>query len=563
MQQLITNLKPEEMVAELSPGDLNGVRIVFMNMPLRENAKPNTPPQGPALMAARLRQYGADPSIIDLNGYRIKDEVARQEGKMPIGRHLTFRETESLIEAHFNKFGEPHIIALSGMITTLRWQDKVVQMCRKIVPDAFIISGGGLGTELKEGLFSWISELDAVGHSEGDDIILTIAKTIKDVLGKSKEARMRELRSLPFYLGEIAGRQRYIFGGDRPNNLDDLPFAAWDLLEEDVYGYKLLEDYITTPVWGQAANNSSAAPFTMNRSLTSVSSRGCPYSCSFCYRGAQGERLYGMRSAENLAKEARWLVDNYGIDFLGFPDDNFAVDKARIALLPEVFKDLNIRWGTHTRLDEADERLEGMAKSGCVYIGFGAESASASVLDRMDKGGFILRRGLTEINGYKLPVTMVEGVKNCREWNIHANCTWIMGYPGETIQDLKTSAAFILWQKELYLDGLTPGSQEYEMALKSVNQKMFTATAYPGTALFKEPVVKEALSEKFKISFDKNGDPEFDDAFKHYVMQLDDATKILKNQKDESLNFSDIPLEQFLEARSLVDNGQLEKIMDM
>ena len=551
------------MVAELNLGDLNGVRVVFMNMPLRENAKPNTPPQGPALMAARLRQYGAEPSIIDLNGYRIKDEAARQEGKMPIGRHLTYRETESLIEAHFNKFGEPHIIALSGMITTLRWQDKVVQICRKLAPDAFIISGGGLGTELKEGLFSWIYELDAVGHSEGDDIILTIAKTIKDVLGKSKKAQQRELRSLPFYLGEIGGRQRYIFGGDRPNNLDDLPFAAWDLLEEDVYGYKLLEDYITTPVWGQAANNSSAAPFAMNRSLTSVSSRGCPYSCSFCYRGAQGERLYGMRSAENLAQEARWLIENYKIDFLGFPDDNFAVDKVRIALLPEVFKELNIRWGTHTRLDEADERLEGMAKSGCVYIGFGAESASASVLDRMDKGGFILRRGLTETNGYKLPVTMVEGIKNCREWNIHANCTWIMGYPGETIQDLKTSVAFILWQKELYLDGLTPGTQEYEMALKSVNQKMFTATAYPGTALFKEPVVKEALSKNFKILFDKNGNPEFDDAFMHYVMQLDDATKVLKNQKDESLNFSDIPMEQFLEARSFVDNDQLEKIMDM
>ena len=64
MQQLITDLVPQEMVAELNLGDLNGVRVVFMNMPLRENAKPNTPPQGPALMAARLRQYGADPSII-------------------------------------------------------------------------------------------------------------------------------------------------------------------------------------------------------------------------------------------------------------------------------------------------------------------------------------------------------------------------------------------------------------------------------------------------------------------------------------------------------------------
>src|SRR3989344_6506837 len=101
-----------------------------------------------------------------------------------------------------------------------------------------------------------------------------------------------------------------------------------------------------------------------------------------------------------------------------------------------------------------------MAAAGCVYIGFGAESASARVLERMNKGGFILRpRGaksdlLTPWNGFNFPTTMVEGYTRCRRVGIHGNCTWIMGYPGEELADLKTSVAFMLWQKELVTTGL-------------------------------------------------------------------------------------------------------------
>src|SRR3989338_100064 len=84
---------PSSGVAQMVYGELSGIRINFINMPLRESASPNTPPQGPGLMAARLRQYGAEPTIIDLNAYRIKDEDAARRG-LPNGRHLTLQEAE-------------------------------------------------------------------------------------------------------------------------------------------------------------------------------------------------------------------------------------------------------------------------------------------------------------------------------------------------------------------------------------------------------------------------------------------------------------------------------------
>lgn len=554
---------PAELVRDMHDGDLSGLTILFINMPLRESAQPNTPPQGPGLLAARTRRYGAAVSIVDLNAYRLKDEAAI--GK-PNGRHLSQREARQLLVDHMSKHGEPDIIALSGMITTLRWQEWTVSTCRELVPDAFILSGGGLATEIKAGLFDWMPELDAAAHSEGDDIMLVLAREVR----VSRQFG-RDLAESPHCLGQIGGRPRFLYAGDRPIDLDELPFAAWDLLHEDVYGQKLLEGYIQTPVWGLAANNSSAVPFIMKRSLTTVSSRGCPYKCAFCYRGAQGETNYGMRSPANLVAEAEWLIDKYQIDFLGFPDDNFGVDKRRTRTLPEAFKPLGgLRWGTHTRLDEAaDERIDWMAEAGCIYIGFGAESASANVLERMKKGGFILRpRGeksnvLTRINGFDFPVTMVQGIKNCRRVGIHANCTWIMAYPGETLEDLKTSVAFILWQEELMTKGLTPGSEAYLTAKAAVNKKMFVATAYPGTAMFNDLACRDILTRDFGISFNHSGEPVIDEALRNYVLELDDATKVMHGRDGQPLNFGAMSEGQFLEARGYVDNGQIERILDM
>tara|TARA_R110002124_G_scaffold125837_3_gene285115 strand:- start:710 stop:2404 length:1695 start_codon:yes stop_codon:yes gene_type:complete len=560
-------LHPYELTKNFSSQSFSGMKITFINMPLRETAAPNVPPEGPAILAAICRMYGAEPYILDLNAYRVKDEAAINQGLVN-GRYLTLKETEEMILQHLNKAGQQDVVAFSGMITTLKWQEEIAKMVRRHLPDTFIVSGNGLATEIRRGLFKWIPELDAVARSEGDDVILSILNDAKQIreYGASKAYKISKLSN--YCIGEFEGKIRFQYEGDRPKDLDAIPYPAFDLLISDPYGHNVLEDYINIPVWGLAANNSSATSFTMNRSLTSVSSRGCPYSCAFCYRGAQGERNYGMRTSEHIAKQIRGYVDDYNLDFIGFPDDNFAVDKRRINRMVPVFKEYGldqVRWGTHTRMDEADARLKPMAESGCVYIGFGAESASERVLTFMNKGGFILRNGLEEVtvNGkkYEVPITMTNAIRNCHETGIHPNCTWIMGYPGEELQDLKISTAFILWQQEYWSSFHPAGTEEHKNALAAVNRKMFTATAYPGTAMW--DVVKPQLKKHFNISFDNFGKPVCDENFHKYVLELDDATKVLNSLNGEMVNFSDMPLDTFLEAREHVDNDEIEKILEM
>ena len=583
---------PGDIVAGFRHRALTGVRVCFINMPLREAAKPNTPPQGPGLMAARLLQYGADVTIIDFNAYRVIDEVAEKLGLVN-GRHLSKSEALELIEAHFNKHGEPHLVGISGKITTLKWQEWTVETLRYLVPDTFIISGGGLATQFKRGLLERIPGLDAIGHSEGDDIILLAAADVKNFrANRERMARAAVRERYGQYLGEIAGRHRYIYHGSRPKDLDALPFAAWHLLERDVYDQPVLDWYIETPVWGDlATGNSSAAPFRMKRSLTTVSSRGCPHACTFCFRGAQGERNWGLRSAANLRAEIEWLIERYGVDFVGFPDDNFAISVERCLELPVAFEGLPIKWGTHFRLDECDPvRLRAMAKSGLVYVGVGAESASKNVLYAMDKGGHIVRKGgeerLTMWQGYEFPTTMFEGIRTCRDEGVHVNCTWIMGFPSETLADLQTSVAFIKWQIEEVTQGLTPGTPEYANAYQSINKRLFTATWYPGTTMVEASPesmpksrlylaesaekARRLLTQHFGISFEKTGmgrltkfSPVIDKAMWHYVLELDDATKMLIGADGEPLNYSAMPDDVFVKAREHIDAGELDAVLAM
>ena len=349
--------------------ELQNLSFTFVNMPLRESAPPVVAPEGPALLANKLRKLGVKVSILDLNAYRIKDKYSESLG-LSNGRHLTMAEAELYFLAHLNKHGDQDVVAMSGIITTLRWQEEFAKIVKKYQPYTFLVSGNGLATEIKFGLFNWIDELDAIARSEGDDIIIDIAKDAASMKKHGKVSAILTKKVSKHYSGMYRGTHRFVYEGGRPKDLDEIEYAAWDLLESDPFGANILEEYIKIPIWGLAANNSSAAPFQMKRSLNTVSSRGCPYSCAFCYRGAQGERNYGIRSAENLAEQLYNYTQNYDLDFIGYVDDNFAVSKKRMSLLPQVFKDygVKVRWGTHTRMDEADHRLFPMADAGCIYI---------------------------------------------------------------------------------------------------------------------------------------------------------------------------------------------------
>ena len=76
-------------------------------------------------------------------------------------------------------------------------------------------------------------------------------------------------------------------------------------------------------------------------------------------------------------------------------------------------------------------------------------------------------------------------------------------------------------------------------------------------------VVRPKLEEHFHISHDALGRPVCDDEFHKYVLELDDATKVLDDRKGNPVNFGDMPIDTFLQAREHANAGNIEKILEM
>ncbi len=439
------------------------MNVLFINMPIRVNAKPNVVPTGVGILSSLIKTLGHHCEVLDLNCYRPvvgEDEVK----KMLLSYSIDF-----------------DLICLSGMITTLRWQKKVAKLVRHCFQNVCLISGGGLASDFDSIIFDWIPELDATVQGEGEPILPRILTNLEEVKGSKK-----------------------IFVPEIVRDLANLPPVDWEAFA--------METYVNNPVWGEGAGNASWTPFKDKRSINLISSRGCPYNCNFCDRKATGGSVYRGYGVEQILSEVEHVIEKYDVSFIGFVDDNFISNKKRLELFLPAMEKFNIHWGCHGRLNEIDDALaKKMRQAGCVYIGFGGESADSYVLKRMNKKNS--------------PEQMSLGVRACQRNDITPNCTWIMGYPGETRESLKRTANFIL---------------EHGLSQKN----MFVATAYPGTKLF-----EEVKGQIFSVYSD----------LQEYVLDLDDATKFLA-KNDSLLNYSDMSDSDFLECRTHIENGTLELI---
>jgi anaerobic magnesium-protoporphyrin IX monomethyl ester cyclase len=216
------------------------------------------------------------------------------------------------------------------------------------------------------------------------------------------------------------------------DDLDTLPFPARHLLELD--SYTLEDDH-------------------GNRMATLISSRGCPYGCTYCYKGLFG-RTYRQRSPRNIVEEIKYCKDKFNYSSFYFVDDLFTLNPKRVELLAEAIKeeDLNIRWQCLARVNNATlQMFKQMKASGCYKVHFGIESGNQGVLNKVKKG---------------ITLDQVRGaVKYCKSAGIKTKGYFMIGMPGDTVKTMQDTLNFA---KDLGL-----------------NDAMFSITTpFPGTELW-------------------------------------------------------------------------------
>lgn len=153
-------------------------------------------------------------------------------------------------------------------------------------------------------------------------------------------------------------------------DLDQLPIAAWDLIDLQPYRERWENN------WGY---------FSLNVATT----RGCPYKCNWCAKPIYGHS-YKMRSPEHVVEEIKWLKENVEFDHIWFCDDIFGLKRSWVLEFASLVKQhqLSFRYKIQSRADllVKDQYIDALKDSGCEEVWMGVESGSQEILDAMDKG---------------------------------------------------------------------------------------------------------------------------------------------------------------------------------
>jgi radical SAM superfamily enzyme YgiQ (UPF0313 family) len=188
------------------------------------------------------------------------------------------------------------------------------------------------------------------------------------------------------------------------NNLDLLPYPAWDLLPITAYD-------------GGSDLMRNMKPFVIVQT-----SRGCPHGCAYCpYPIAQGKKLR-LRSPDNVIHELMWLVNTLHVKAILFRDPEFAIQKERVRKICQgiIENRLSFIWRCETRIENLDENLiDIMAKAGCIGINMGIESSDKDVLQNVGRKAVSLE--------YAKKI-----VDFCKKKKIDTFCFFIVGLPKET-----------------------------------------------------------------------------------------------------------------------------------
>jgi len=292
----------------------------------------------------------------------------------------------------------PSVVGIACSSATYQRCVETANAVKEVVPSCKVVVGGPHPSFMPETMLQH-KDIDYVVLGEGESTIVELVNTI------TKEKNTSAINNIPglaFRQGEriVKNAQNYI------TDLNQLPFPARHLLPMDLYARKM--EYLNVePV------------DTMNVI------RGCPFSCSYCDVNQLGGRLCRAFSPQKVVGEIEQLIRDFGTQGIYFVGDNFTINKDRTLQICKLIKKrkLNIEWVCDTRVDLVSrELLREMRSAGCQTLWFGVESGSPQILEKIKKG-ITLEQAF---HAFEL----------CKEEGIKTACSFMLGIPGETINDM-------------------------------------------------------------------------------------------------------------------------------
>lgn len=251
------------------------------------------------------------------------------------------------------------VLGISAMTFTLIDVYKTAQLAKRVMPNTMLVLGGTHIHLFPEETIN-LQSVDFALMGEAEFSFITFLKYL--------DGKVESPENVPGLIFKDKNGNIIKNNIQQIENLDDIPFPQRQHL--DISSYSSLLSRWT-------------------RCTTIISSRGCPFRCSFCDRPLSPVTSYfRYRSAKNIADEINECLEYEIKDFL-FYDDTFTVNRNRVlAICDEILhRGLKIRWDIRTRIDLVDEEMLKMLKrAGCVAIHYGVEAGNDKILKVIKKG---------------------------------------------------------------------------------------------------------------------------------------------------------------------------------
>jgi anaerobic magnesium-protoporphyrin IX monomethyl ester cyclase len=336
---------------------------------------------------------------------------------------------------------KPDIVGIANPFTSqVEHAVRVADIVKEVDPTILTVVGGPHVTVVPTEFLEETKNVDIVAIGEGEYTMLDIVrfyegnKKIDDIQG-------------------IAHRRngKVVLNSPRPfiEDLDELPYPAYHLVDMEQYLSPKTIEYRSF----------------QKRALSMVTSRGCPFNCSFCSVHLHMGKTFRAHSVDYVVDHIEHLVNEYHVKTIYFEDDNLTFDIKRFEAICDKIIERNIKFQWETpngvRADYLTlELLKKMKKTGCQSVFVGIESGDQYVLDS------IIGKSLKLEN-------VIEFAKMCKKIGLKTGAFYIIGFPGETKETMRNTLKFALMLKRKYDVGMhllfaTPsyGTRLYEECKK-------------------------------------------------------------------------------------------------
>lgn len=309
------------------------------------------------------------------------------------------------------------VYGLSCWTANRRGVDYVSRAIKERRPQAHVVVGGPHATPLAAEVLTAYTAIDTVVTGEGDTTFL-------ELVGRLGSGQSTRGLAGTVYRDEEG---RVVRGPER-ENIEDLDTLASP------------HEYFDTHIV--------------------MTSRGCPWACTFCGAETTWGRGFRSHSVAYTLHALRRAAERLPVKMLQIKDDTFTTHKKRVLELCEAMRKdgPNVLWSCDTRVDLlSEELLRAMRLAGCQRLSLGVESGSPAILKSIDK----------KIT----PEEILASTRLAKKFGIKVRYYMMVGNRGETRATFDQTLRFLeeAAPHEYVFSCLSvyPGTRDFDLAEKS------------------------------------------------------------------------------------------------